>query len=116
MLALVLFAVGTVAAVELIQRAQAGINDGENVLTATLLAQRRLEELHNASYANLDAQAGTENPVSGFSAFGRTITVTPMTTTPPYNTAHLKQVAVRVYWNSPGGQADVTLQTLRSSD
>lgn len=108
MLALVLFAVGTVAVMDLFHRAQAGTTDGENVLIATHLAQRRCEELRNVSYASLasEAKASVTSP-SGFTRFSREIIVT----TPQTN---LRQVVATVYWNAPGGETNVTLQTYRS--
>ena len=104
-----LFAVGTVAAVELLQHAQANATEGENLVTATYLAERRLEELRNVAYANLanEAKASVSSP-SGYSRFSRQVTVTT-----PY--ANLKQIVVTVYWNAPGGETNVSLQTYRSN-
>ena len=109
MLALVLFAVGTVAAMELLHRAQAGSTDGENVLIATQLAQRRLEELRNTTYASLanEAKASVTSP-SGYTRFSRGVAVT----TP---SATLRQIEVTVYWAGPGGETNVRLQTYRSA-
>ena len=108
MLALVLFTVGTLAGMALIQRAYAGIADGENVLIATSLAQRRVEELRNTAYASLasEAKASVSSPL-GFTRFSREVTVTT-----PYT--NLKQLVVKVYWDTPGGEADVSFQTYRS--
>lgn len=105
MLALVLFAVGTVAVMDLLHRAQAGTTDGENVLVATSLAQRCLEELRNVSYASLDAATCTVP--SGFTPFTLTKTVATSYT-------NLKQVVVTASWSAPGGQTNVALQTYRS--
>ena len=104
-----LFAVGTVAAAELLQHAQATAAEGENVVIGTYLAERRLEELRNVSYANLanEAKASVSSP-SGYSRFSRQVTVTT-----PY--ANLKQIVVTVYWNAPGGETNVSLQTYRSN-
>ena len=108
MLALVLFAVGTVAAMELFHRAQAGATDAENVMMATQLAQRRLEELRNVSYASLATEAkATITSPTGFTRFSREVTVTT-----PY--ANLKQVVVTTYWTGVGGETSVSLQTYRS--
>ena len=108
MLALSLFAVGTVAVVELFQRAHMGVADGESVLTATHLAQRRLEELRNVAYASLanEAKAPVTSP-SGFTRFSRQVTVTTSYT-------NLKQLVVTVYWSGPGGETNVAWQTYRS--
>ena len=110
MLALILFATGTLAAMELFQRGQAGATDGENVMTATHLVQRRLEELRNTAYGSLanESKAAVASP-AGYSRFSRAVTVTPLFTDT------LRQVDVAVSWETAGGTADVTLQTHRSN-
>ena len=109
LLAIMLFAVGTVSILEVIQRSQAGSTEGESVVIATQLAQRRLEELRNTAYASLadEAKASVSSP-SGFTRFSRQVTVTT-----PY--ANLKQIVVTVYWTLAGGEASLTLQTYRSN-
>ncbi len=109
MLALVLFAIGTVAVIEVMQRAQAVTTDGENVLIATQLAHRRLEELRNVAYGSLanEAKGAIASP-SGFARFSRQVTVTT-----PYT--YLKQVVVTVFWNAAGGEPNVVLQTYHSN-
>ena len=110
MLALVLFAVGVVASMELIQRAHAGVAQGENVLIAAHLAQQRLEQLRNVGYGSLadESKAAITDP-AGFSRFSREVDVTPL------HSDTLRQVAVTVSWTAPGGTADVSLQTYRSN-
>ena len=105
---MVLFAVGTIAVMDLFHRAQAGTTDGENVLIATQLVQRRLEELRNVTYASLanEAKASISSP-SGFTRFSRQVTVTT-----PY--ANLTQIVVTVYWTAVGGETNVSLQTDRA--
>ncbi len=110
MLALVLVAVGTLAAVDLMQRAHSGFADGENVLTATHLAQRRLEELQNFAYGSLgNEEKDFVTDVAGFNRFSREVTVTELND-------NLKRVEVKVYWNAPGGETNISLQTLRSAN
>ena len=108
MLALALFAAGTIAVIELLQRAHAGVGDGESVLIATHLATRRLEELRNTTYASLtsETKASVSSP-SGYSRFSREVTVTT-----PYT--NLKQAVVTVYWTATGGETNVSLRTYRS--
>ena len=64
MLALVLFAASTVSIIEVMQHAHAGMVDGESLLTATSLAQRRLEELRNTAYGSLanESKASVSSP------------------------------------------------------
>lgn len=109
MLALTLMSVGTVSLMELLHRSHTGMAEGESVLTATHLAQRRLEELRNATYASLasETKAAISDP-AGYSRFSREVTVTT-----PYT--NLKQVAVVIYWTPPGGETSVSLQTYRSA-
>jgi hypothetical protein len=109
MLTLALLSAGTVAVAELFQRARIGGTDGENVLIATSLAQRRLEELRNTAYAGLaDESAASVSSPSGYSRFTRSVTVTT-----PYT--NLKQIVVTVSWSAPGGTTSVGLQTYRSN-
>jgi type II secretory pathway pseudopilin PulG len=120
MLALTLFAVGTVALIQLLQRGQSGMTEGENVLTAVHLARRCQEALRNVPYANLTLQANSVCTIPAgapFSRFSRTVTVTPQTSVPPYNTANLTRLDVQISWNAPGtGEtANVTLSALRSA-
>ena len=109
LLAVVLFAVGSVVMLDLLHRAQAGSTGGENVLIATHLAAHRMEELRNMAYASLanEARAAVSDP-TGFTRFERAVTVTT-----PYT--NLRQVVVTVYWQAPGGETSVSLQTYRSA-
>lgn len=110
MISLVIFTVGTLSAMTLIHRAQAAATDGENVLIATHLAQRRLEELRNVAYASVasETQVSITDP-SGFTRFDRGVVVsTPVT--------NLKQIVSTVYWDTPGGEANVSLQAYRSAN
>ena len=111
MLALALFASGTVAIMELLRQAEASRTDGENILIATHLAQRRLEELRQTAYGSIDdeSKASVSSP-SGFDHFSREVEVTT-----PYT--DLKQIVVKVYWAVPGEdeETDVSLQTYRAN-
>ena len=114
MLALVLFAAGTVAVMDLLHRAHAGASDGENVVLATYLAQRRLEELRNTAYASLasESEARVSSP-SGYTRFCRQVTVST-----PYT--NLRQINVTVSWDPPdcttsSANPNVVLQTYRSA-
>jgi len=113
-LALSLFAIGTIAVMDLIHRGQAGITDGENVLIATHLAQRRLEELRNTGYGSLtsESEASVTTP-SGYTRFCRAVTVTT-----PYT--NLKQIVVIMSWGPPdcttsSTNPSISLQEYRSN-
>ena len=111
MLTLVLISSGTVAVMELFQRARIGGTDAESVLIATYLAQRRLEELRNVAYGSLadETETAIASP-SGYSRFRRQVEVTT-----PYT--NLRQIVVTITWDAPGpdSEASVRLQTYRSN-
>ena len=119
MLALTLFAVGSIAGITLIQRAQAATTGGEDVLVATQLAQRCLEQTRNVAFGSLNSTLESStcaNPAgSTYTRFTPDVTVTQLTSTSPYNSADLKRIEVKLSWSTQGGTADVTLQTLRSN-
>ncbi len=115
MLALVLFAGATVAAMELLHRAQASSTEGEFVLLATYQVQLCLENLRNVSYASLTVGSSV---MTGTNGCGTSVASLPsgsrsVTITQPYT--NLRQVAVTVSWTAPGGTPNVVLQTYRSS-
>jgi type II secretory pathway pseudopilin PulG len=105
-----LFALGVVSILELLPRAQAASSDATDTLIATYLAQRRLEELKNIEYDDLSEEA--KEPVTdppGLERFSRQVSVsTPI--------SDLAQIIVSVFWNSPGGEVNVSLQTYRFAD
>ncbi|MCQ9206421.1 MAG: prepilin-type N-terminal cleavage/methylation domain-containing protein [Omnitrophica bacterium] len=100
MIAIVLFGVGIVAVVSLLSSGMAGALDAENTAIAVNLAQERMEEIRNLTYANIVNEA--KAVVTGFSVFQREVVVTEPET-------NLKQVTVTVYWTHKGGEAEVPL-------
>ena len=114
MLALVLFAAGMGAILDLCHRAQAGATDGEHVLIATSLSQQCLEALRNVSFSSLTVGSGVMSgttgcgSVSGLPSGSRSVTISQ-----PFT--NLKQISVAVSWDAPGGSTNVTLQTYRSN-
>ena len=117
MLAMLLFAVGTVAAVELFHRAQAGSADGEYVLVATYSAQQCLESLRNVAYGSLTIGSGVLTSVTGCgtSASGLPSGSRSVSVSSPFT--NLKQVTVTVTWTvqGSGGTTNVSLQAYRSN-
>ena len=112
MLALTLFAVGTLGVMSVMNEAQRGAADGETSLVGLQLAQKRLGELANVSYASLADESKAQ--LSGsYSKFCREVAVTT-----PYT--NLKQIVVTVTWNPPSCLTNTNtnnevLQTYRSS-
>ncbi len=94
LLTIILVVVGFVA---LMQAFSVGLSAGdeEAEFVAIHLAQQRMEDLRNRSYANVIN--GTENPVPGFSGFSRAVTVSTAFPLP----AGLKEVTITVSWGSP---------------
>jgi hypothetical protein len=115
MLAIVLFATGTVAAAELFHRAQTGSADGEHTLVATSLAQQCLETLRNVAFASLTVGSGVMGGVNGCSASVSGLPSGSRSVTISQPFTNLKQISVTVSWSAPGGTTDVALQTYRSN-
>ena len=95
LITLVLLTTGLIA---LLQATSSGLfssRDNESELVALNLAQEKVEDLRNKSFANVVNEA--KAAVSGFADFQRDVVVT----TP---VANLKQVTVTVYWNASGGE------------
>ena len=106
-IAVSLFALGVVSILELLPRAQAASSDATDTLIATYLAQRRIEELKNVDYGDLSEEA--KEPISnppGFERFSREVVVSAPI-------SDLTEIIVSVFWNSPGGEVNVSLQTYR---
>ena len=118
MLAMVLVAVGTVAALELFQQAQAGSTDGEFSARATYLSQECLEALRNQTYAGLTVGSGVLSSVSGCgsSASGLPQGSRSVTVTEPY-VNQLKRLAVTISWTGigSGSASNVVLYTYVSN-
>ena len=83
-----------------------GGGENESGLTALNLAQEKMEELRDKTYANVVNES--KAAVTGFTAFQREVVVT----TPQSN---LKQVSVNVYWYSKSNEANVGLVTYVSN-
>lgn len=80
--------------------------NNESLLLATHLAQEKMEETRNQSYAALASEA--RSAVSGFSPFEREVVVsTPLT--------DLKQVSVNVYWFNKDDELSTSLVTYVSN-
>jgi Tfp pilus assembly protein PilV len=112
MLALVLFAVGTLGVMSVMHQAQRGAADGEDSLVGLQLAQKRLAELANVTYASL-ADEAKARLTGSYSEFCREVAVTT-----PYT--NLRQVVVTVTWDPPDcavntNANNVVLQTYRSA-
>ena len=102
LVAVILLAAGFIAILEATSTGFFSAAENENDLVATNLAQEKIEEERNRSFANVINEV--KAPVSGFTAFQREVQVT----TPQ---ANLKQVTVIVYWNSKSTELNVSLVT-----
>lgn len=117
MIALVVFAVGTLAAMDVLHRAQAGSTDGEHTLLATHAGQQCLEALRNIAYGSLTVGPGV---MSGTIGCGATISSLPSgsrsVTISEQPSTNLKRLTVTVTWQPPGSGSttNVALQTYRA--
>lgn len=80
--------------------------NNETLLLGTHLAQEKIEEIRNHSYASIANEARAA--VSGFSAFDREVVVSTAVT-------NLKQVTVNVYWNNKDDELSTSLVTYVSN-
>jgi hypothetical protein len=115
MLAVILFAAGAIAAVELFRLAQAGSQEGESTFIATTLAQQCVETLRNVAFGSLTVGAGVMGSVNGCSASPSGLPSGSRSVTISQPFTDLKQISVTVSWAAPGGTTHVVLQTYRSN-
>lgn len=80
--------------------------NNESLLIGTQLAQEKIEEIRNHSYASTASEA--RGSVSGFSAFDREVVVSTALT-------NLKQVTVNVYWKNKDDELSTSLVTYVSN-
>lgn len=112
LIAIILCTVGVAVVAGLISSGLVGSSDAENTAIAMNLAQRRIEEIRNLTFANIANEA--KIAVNGFSGFQREVEVNDPPGDP--TTADLKQVTVTVYWTFKGGGASISLMTFMSGN
>ncbi len=106
LLALLLVTVGSLALSQAFSLGLFASADDESLLVSTQLAQEKMEEIRNKSYASIANE--TRAAVSGFSGFEREVVVsTPLTS--------LKQVSVNVYWFNKASELSTSLVTYASN-
>ena len=101
LLAILLLAIGVVVLSQAWSVGLLASTDVENVDLASNIAQAKMEEIKNTSFASLASSGPTAD--AQFSNFNTTVAVTG---TDP------KQVVVTVAWNAKGGSTNVALTTL----
>jgi len=106
LLAVLLFSVGFVALLQIISVGLFAGGQNEDEITALYLAQEKIEELNNASFAGTSSES--KAPVSGFPAFSRQVTVS----TPQSN---LDQITVTVYWYAKNTETSFIMVTYVSN-
>lgn len=110
LIALILFTVGVIAVAGFFSSGLFASSDAENTAIAMNLAQRRMEEIKNFTFANVVDEA--KAAVSGFTGFEREVTVSDPSGAPTI--ADLKDVTVTVYWDVKADEVSVSLRTLIS--
>jgi len=106
LLTILLLTSGLAAMFEAMSLGLFAASDNENSLVALNLAEEKMEEIKNTSYASIADQA--KAAVSGFSVFQREVVVT-------IPQSNLKQVTVTVYWNTQANELNVALVTYVSN-
>ena len=106
LLAVLLMSIGFVVLLQFLGTGLFAGSENENDLVALHLAQEKVEELRNKSYASVANE--TKAAVSGFPVFQREVVIT----TP---VANLKQATINVYWNSKSNELHTTLVTYVSN-
>ena len=104
LLTLVLLTVGVTFLSQAFSTGMLASTDVENVDLASNIAQAKMEELKNTSFAGLSSSGPTAD--ANFSNFNVTVSVTG---TDP------KQIDVTVSWNVQGGSPSIKLTTLRAN-
>ena len=106
LVAMVILSIGLLGTAALIIGIIRGNQVSNRVTTATTLAQDKMEEIKEAGYAGVDAEAGTE-PYDGvnFPLYKR---ITDVALGNPV--AGMKKITVTVFWDSDNSQ--VELQTI----
>ena len=106
LIAALLVTVGFVTLVGTFSTGLFASGNNESLLLGTHLAQEKMEEIRNRSYASIANE--TRAAVSGFSSFDREVVVsTPLT--------NLKQVSVNVYWYNKSAELSTSLVTYVSN-
>ncbi|NQU95197.1 MAG: type II secretion system protein [Candidatus Omnitrophica bacterium] len=107
LMAIVLFTGSVSLIVMLFANALVASTDAENTTIAMNLAQGKMEEVRNLSFASIADEA--KAAVTGFTGFQREVAVTTSET-------DLKQVTVTTYWTYKGGEVEVPLVTYISKN
>lgn len=102
MLAVLLFGTGLVFLLQVVSTGLFVGGQNENTVIAANLAQEKIEELRNASYASIADEV--KAVVTGFSAFQRSVVVTTPQTS-------LKQISVTVYWFAKADEMNTNMVT-----
>ncbi|MCX5665674.1 MAG: prepilin-type N-terminal cleavage/methylation domain-containing protein [Candidatus Omnitrophica bacterium] len=112
MLALLLFGVGFVSLLQILNTGLFVGAQNEYTVIAANLAQEKIEELRNATYATLSSLVQTPAvTVPGFAGFTREVLVGDLT---PVQTG-LKQITIKVNWSAKNSVMTTTMVTYVSN-
>lgn len=109
MLSLLLLSVGVVSIAGLYVTALDSGLDAEQTNIAVNLAQKRMEEIYNLTYASVVSESKTALSAP-FASYSRQVTAAEIG-----SPAGLKQVTVTVFWTIKGKEASISLVTYVSS-
>ena len=105
------FAAGAVVLLQIFSMGLYGSVDNENTMTATALAQEKMEEIRNVAYASILPEARAQVP--NYTSFDREVLVVNAPVSNP--NPNLKQVTVNIYWNGKTGDVKISLVTYVSN-
>ena len=107
LIALIIFTLAVVVIAGLFSTGLISSLDSENTTIAMNLAQRRMEEIRNLGFTNINDEF--KGNVADFPGFQREVEISD----PPGDpmTDDLKEITVTVYWTYKGEEVDVSLET-----
>ncbi|MEW6008536.1 MAG: prepilin-type N-terminal cleavage/methylation domain-containing protein [Candidatus Omnitrophota bacterium] len=103
LIACVLLSIGLVGLINAFSIGFSQSGQAKQYAVAKNLAEEKLEEIRNLSYANVSLEPRA--PVLGFSDFERQVNVGDATPIVP----GLKQVQIDVFWQAKGGEVSISL-------
>jgi len=106
LIAILLFSVGFISILQVMSAGLFAGGQNEDEIIAFYLAQEKIEEINNASFAGIAAEA--KAAVTGFPAFSRQVAVSVPET-------NLDQITVTVYWYARNTETSFTMVTYVSN-
>ena len=110
LLATVLLSIGLVGLVNAFSIGLSESSQAKQYTVAKNLAEEKLEEIRNTSYANVVIESPAV-PVSGFLDYRREVLVSEI----PQPGSGLKELQINVFWQAKGGEVSISLASYVSN-